>query len=208
MFSHLSASDNEMHDDFTLQQGEVFEQCCITIKQSIGYDFMKHLLNSAGIQRFKHLQYDMVRLGLGLYGIASMPDEQKYLQTVAKLKTHVLQIKHISAGESIGYNRNAIVEKDTAIATIAIGYADGFARKLSKGVGSVFINGTSCPIVGNVCMDMCMVDVTGVNVSAGDEAIVFENATQINEIAAATDTITYEVLTNISQRVKRVYYYE
>ena len=178
------------------------------IKKHFTYPIHRHILNSAGIFRFPDAQFDMVRLGIGLYGIAAGEEEQKNLKSVSTLKTTISQLKNVSKGESIGYSRKGIAEDTMRIATVPIGYADGLSRKLSNGNGKMFVNGKAAKIVGNVCMDMCMLDVTGINCAEGDEVIVFGPHHPITELAKDMGTISYEVLTNVSRSVKRVYYQE
>ena len=208
VFSHLVGSDNPSLDDFTREQIRLFEKACTVLESKLGYGFLKHICNSGGISRFKQAHYSMVRLGIGMYGVGVNADEQKKLEDVSILKTKISQIKHVSKGQTVGYNRNGKVEKDITIATIPIGYADGFRRELGNGKFEVIINGTACKTVGNICMDMCMIDVSAVNCKEGDEVIVFENFSQIDALAKAMNTIPYEVLTSISTRVKRVYVQE
>ncbi|MDQ3193271.1 MAG: bifunctional UDP-N-acetylmuramoyl-tripeptide:D-alanyl-D-alanine ligase/alanine racemase [Bacteroidota bacterium] len=208
VFSHLSASDEEIHDDFTLFQITLFEKMSKMISQYLDYPVLRHILNSAGISRFPHAQFEMVRLGIGLYGIGVNEFEQSYLHNVSTLKTSISQIKNVKKGESIGYSRKAVAGADMQIATVPIGYADGLSRKLSNGNGKMYVNGKPSEIVGNLCMDMCMIDVTGSNAKEGDEVIVFGAEHPISEIAKQLDTIPYEVLTNVSRRVKRVYFHE
>ena len=150
----------------------------------------------------------MVRIGIGLYGFDSSLQAKKVLQPVAVLKTTVTQVKNISAGETVGYNRKGVMQNGGKIATVKIGYADGYNRKFGNGVGKMLINGKLVPTIGSICMDMCMLDVTGLSVKAGDEVIVFNEFLTIADLAKSIDTIPYEILTNISQRVKRLYYYE
>lgn len=169
---------------------------------------MMHILNSAGISRFPDAQFDMVRLGISLYGIATAGADAGKLEHVSTLKSTISQIKAIPKGDSIGYNRTWRAAKDMKIAVIPIGYADGLNRKLSNGKGYVFINKQRVPIVGNICMDMCMADITGVEAVEGDDVIIFGKEHPIDELAKTLETIPYEVLTNISRRVKRVYYHE
>ncbi|RLD46554.1 MAG: alanine racemase, partial [Bacteroidetes bacterium] len=163
---------------------------------------------SAAITRFPKSQYEMVRLGIGLYGIASDKEKQNNLNIVSKLKSIISQIKHIKAGESVGYNRAFIAKHNMTIATIPIGYADGFDRRFSQGNGYVIINGENAPIIGNVCMDMCMIDLSGINAKEGDEVCIFGENPSIIELARSINTIAYELLTSISPRVKRVYIHE
>lgn len=205
VFSHLAASDNPDLDAFTEQQIRIFENVCSKIEEALAYPVIKHICNSGGITRFKQAHYNMVRLGIGMYGVGVHPAEQSKLQHVGTLKTRISQIKVVPKGETVGYNRNARLEKETRIATIPIGYADGFSRMLGNGKHGVYINGRFCKTVGNICMDMCMVDVSDVHCSEGSEVIIFENIEQIGLMAEAMNTISYEVLTNVSGRVKRVY---
>jgi len=208
IFTHLAATDESEHDGFTKQQLEKFERMSAQIQKSFSYPILRHALNSAGIIRFNEAQFDMVRLGIGMYGFASTWHEQRQLQHVATLRTTISQIKNVPAGETIGYNRSARLTRDTLVATVAIGYADGINRKLSNGKGSMMINGKLAPIIGNVCMDMCMLDITEVPAKEGDEVIVFGADHPVTEMSKILNTIPYEVLTGISQRVKRVYYQE
>lgn len=208
VFSHLSASDNPEFDAFTHQQIDIFKETCVTIEKSLGYSFIKHICNSGAISRFNDAHFDMVRLGIGMYGIGVNDGEQKKLAPVCTLKTVVSQVKTIKSGETVSYNRSGKIEKETQIAIIPIGYADGFNRKLSNGKGKVWIVDKEAPVIGSVCMDMCMVDVTGLNVKSGDEVIVFDDVDKIQQMASAIGTISYEVLTSISTRVKKVYVQE
>ncbi|HSZ24291.1 MAG TPA: bifunctional UDP-N-acetylmuramoyl-tripeptide:D-alanyl-D-alanine ligase/alanine racemase [Cytophagaceae bacterium] len=208
IFTHLAAADEALHNDFTIGQLKKFNTMTDRIEQSLGYKTIRHALNSAGIIRFPEAQMDMVRLGIGLYGIEANGIRQSELQTVGTLKTIISQIKKIKAGESVGYSRKGIVKQDTLVATIAIGYADGFDRGFSNGIGKVLINGKICSIIGNVCMDMCMVDVTEANAVEGDEVILFGENISILELSKLINTIPYEILTNIGERVKRVFYAE
>lgn len=208
VFSHLAASDEVEHDDFTWQQIKRFNEMSDAIKSHFNYPVMKHVLNSAGISRFPDAQFDMVRLGIGLYGIGAGAGEQSYLQNVSTLKTSISQIKNIPANETIGYSRKGVAKRDIQIATVPIGYADGLSRKLSGGKGKMMVKGKPAPIIGNVCMDMCMIDITDINASEEDEVIVFGEGYSIAEIAKDVGTIPYEILTNVSRRVKRIYYQE
>jgi alanine racemase len=208
VFSHLVGADNPDLDDFTRQQISAFEKAANLLSTSLHSSFLKHLCNSAGISRFKEAHFDMVRLGIGMYGIGANKHEQSQLANVGSLKTRISQIKTVEPGESVGYNRNGKINSRTVLATIPIGYADGFARSLGNGNHGVFIHGVFCKIIGNVCMDMCMVDVTHLACQEGDEVVIFESHDQIQQMAAAMNTIPYEVLTNVSGRVKRVYIQE
>jgi alanine racemase len=208
VFSHLVASDAEQHDAFTLKQIRRFEKAFKQIEQALGYQVIKHISNSSAITRWKVAQFDMVRLGIGLYGIDSAVIDLNALQPIATLKTSISQVKKIKAGETVGYNRNGSLKKDGRIATVRIGYADGYLRAFGNGVGKMLVKGMLVPTVGNIAMDMCMIDVSGVEVKEGDEVIVFNEEQRIEELAKQIGTIPYEILTNISQRVKRVYFYE
>jgi len=208
VFSHLASSGSIQHEDFTKTQIALFEKLCLRLRQNMGYDFSMHILNTAGIRKYKDKQFDMVRLGLGLYGIASSPEEQESLQNVSVLRTSISQIKHIKAGDTIGYERNYTPKKDVTIATVPIGYADGFSRRLGNGVGKMKVNGSFAPVVGNVCMDMCMLDISDIEANEGDEVIVFGKDYSVIDFANDMETIPYEVLTSFSRRVKRVYFHE
>jgi alanine racemase len=208
VFSHLAASDEAQHDDFTWHQVKRFDEMSEKIKSHFPYSIFKHILNSAGISRFPDAQYDMVRLGIGLYGIGFDTTEQYQLQNVSTLKTSISQIKNIPANETIGYSRKGIATRDIQIATVPIGYADGLSRKLSGGNGKMMVKGKPAPIIGNVCMDMCMIDITDINANENDEVIVFGDLYPITQIAKDVGTIPYEILTNVSRRVKRIYYQE
>jgi alanine racemase len=208
IFSHLAASDEAEHDDFTWQQIKKLNTMSENIKSHFTHPILKHILNSAGISRFPDAQFEMVRLGIGLYGMGANAAEQLQLQNVSTLKTSISQIKNIPANETIGYSRKGVATRDMQIATVPIGYADGLSRKLSNGKGKMMVKGKAAPIVGNVCMDMCMIDITDIKANENDEVIVFGDANPITEVAKDIGTIAYEVLTNVSRRVKRVYYQE
>lgn len=209
IFSHLAASEDPAEDAFTQHQADIFVSCCAQIEAALGYPVIKHISNSAAILRNHHLQFNMVRLGIGLHGVDSAlqhPVLAEQLQTVASLKTTIAQLRKVKAGDTIGYNRRGKVSTDSLIATIRIGYADGFDRRLGNGVGKVFINGVAAPVVGSVAMDMAMVDVSHVpGVAEGDVVEVFGRNITVQQLAAWCGTIAYEILTGISQRVKRVY---
>jgi len=210
IFSHLAASDAEIHDAFTLKQIRSFEKAYHQIEKCLSYKPIRHMANTSAITRWPVAQFDMVRLGIGLYGIdGAIKDEISPLHPVATLRTSVSQIKKITAGETVGYNRNGSLTKDGTIATVRIGYADGYLRAFGNGIGKMLIKGVLVPTVGNVSMDMCMIDVSEVpEVKEGDEVIVFNEEYKIEELAKQINTIPYEILTNVSQRVKRVYFYE
>ncbi len=203
VFSHLAASDEPRHDDFTRHQVKCFDSMCNRISKSLNKTFYRHILNSMGIERFPEAQFDMVRLGIGLYGIN--PFNQDLLQNVSSFKTIISQIKTILPGETIGYGRKGKAEKETTIAIIPVGYADGFSRKLGNGIGRFWINESYVPVIGNVCMDMCMADITGIEAKEGDTVEIFGNHISILQLAEWMDTISYEVFTGISGRVKRIY---
>jgi len=208
VFSHLAASDAADLDDFTRMQAAIFLSCCTQLQKTVGYPFLRHIANTSAIHRHPDLQFDMVRLGIGLYGVDNNDNMQQQLKNVTTLKTTISQIKKVKAGESVGYSRKGMAAKDSIIATVRIGYADGYPRLLSNGNGKMLVNGKPAPVMGNVCMDMTMLDITGINAAEGDEVIVFGQTLPVKEVAAWADTIAYEILTGISQRVKRVYFEE
>ena len=209
IFSHLACSEDPAMDDFTRRQISNFRLWSGQLKELLGNkNICCHILNSSGITRFPDADMDMVRLGIGLYGISPEPDVQRHLKSVSRLKTRISQIKAIPSGDSVGYNCRWVAERPSQIAIIPIGYADGLNRRLGYGNGKVVINGKVAPIVGTICMDMCFVDVTGIQCVEGDEVIVFGDAKLLQQIASDSGTITYEILTSISHRVKRVYFRE
>ncbi len=206
-FTHLSASEQPAHDPFTHQQAARFIRFTEHLNQALGYTPMRHILNSAGITRFPEYQFDMVRLGIGLYGLDHDPSSP--FQPALTLKTHIARIHRVPAGDSVGYGRLGIASYDRTIATLGIGYADGLLRLAGEGRFSVRINGQAAPTVGAICMDMCMVDISHIpRVQVGDEAILFDDQYPITHLAQSLQTIPYEVLTNISSRVNRIYYHE
>ncbi|WP_162053593.1 bifunctional UDP-N-acetylmuramoyl-tripeptide:D-alanyl-D-alanine ligase/alanine racemase [Pontibacter pamirensis] len=207
-FSHLAGADEAVHNDFSQLQIQQFIAMANTVEEQLGYKVMKHVLNSAGIVRFPEHQLDMVRLGIGLYGVEATGAEQEALRPVSVLKTTVSQVKKVKQGDTVGYSRKGVADSDKTTATIAIGYADGYDRRFSNGIGHVIIHGQRCPLIGNVCMDMCMVDVTEIDVKAGDEVTVFGPQLTLVELAKRIGTIPYELLTNVSTRVKRIFYSE
>ena len=208
VFTHLAASDEAEHDGFTQLQFERFKKMSEKICDAFPYPVLRHALNSSGVIRFGEAQFEMVRLGIGLYGFASTTHEQQQLQQVATLKTTISQIKSVSPSETVGYSRKGILNRETLVATVAVGYADGIDRRLGNGTGKMLVNGQLVPIIGNVCMDMCMLDITDVPAKEGDEVIVFGPELSVALMAKWIGTIPYEVLTGISQRVKRVYFQE
>ena len=205
VFSHLAGSDEAQFDDFTLQQIHYFDSCAEELKQGLNYHIIKHICNSAGIERFSDYQFDMCRLGIGLYGFSFAG---AHLRTVCTLETTILSVKTVKAGETIGYGRHTKLTEDRTIAVIPIGYADGFDRRFSNYGGEVWVRGKRCPVVGNVCMDQAMVDVTGTDARPGDLVEVFGEHMPLQELADKLGTITYEILTSVSRRVQRVYFYE
>ena len=205
IFSHLSCADVPEEKEYTLQQLETFERVSSKIIQNIDYKPIRHILNTAGIINFTDYQYDMVRIGIGMMGISCVPEIEKQLQNVATFKTVISQISKVEKGDSIGYSRKYIAEKDTRIATIPIGYADGIPRLIGNKKGFVFIKGQKVPIVGNVCMDMLMADLGEIPAKEGDEVVIFNSCKTLEEFADYCQTIPYEVLTSISRRVKRIY---
>jgi alanine racemase len=209
VFSHLAASEEAANDDFTALQATRFNEAVAVIKQYVNYSFLQHISNSAAIVRHPHLQMDMVRLGIGLYGVEPGAGEKLDLQSVATLHSTVAQIKTVKAGESVSYNRKGVVLRDSKIATVRIGYADGYSRRFGYGTGNMLVRGKLAPVVGTVCMDMTMIDVTDIaGVAEGDDVIIFGPALPVQEVAGWIQTIPYEIMTSVSQRVKRVYYYE
>ncbi len=205
VFTHLAGADEKLHDAFTHQQLNLFTSLCDRLQEGISGNFLRHALNTAGIQRFPESQMDMVRLGIGLYGVSPHVEEQQDLMPVSSLFTVISQIKLIPKGDSIGYGRKFFATENMRIATIPLGYADGLRRSLSNGVGCVWIGGKRARVVGNVCMDMIMVDVTNIPCVEGDRVEVFGHHLPLTELAALSGTIPYEILTSISQRVKRIY---
>jgi alanine racemase len=206
VFSHLAAGEDPQEDAFTLLQAERFKQACSQIEAAVGYSFIKHISNSAASSRLPGLQFDMIRLGIGLYGIDSSHNKNLSLQPAATLKTTIAQLRKVKSGDAVGYNRRGKVNTDAVIATLRIGYADGLRRALSNGVGRVFIRGKSAPLIGSVAMDMAMANVTHIaDVEEGDEVEIFGKNISVAEVAENCGTIPYEILTGIGQRVKRVY---
>lgn len=205
VFTHLSSADVPEEDKFTLLQLESFEMMSKQIIDSFDYSILRHSANTAGILRFENAQYDMVRLGIGLHGVSSVPEFQEFLEPSMTLKSHITQIQDLKKGDSVGYGRRFKALNDMKIAVVSIGYADGLSRRLGNGVGSFKINGKSAPIVGSICMDMTMVDVSQIVCEINDEVIIFGSDPNISEIANQIQTIPYEIMTSISRRVNRVY---
>ena len=208
VFSHLAASEDPAHDPYTAQQAAIFQQSVSMLGNVLPYPFLKHIANSAAIIRHPHLQFDMVRLGIGLYGV-EIATEKLDLLPVATLRATIAQLKHLHAGDTVSYNRRGIVKEDSLIATVRIGYADGYSRRLGNAVGRMWVNGHLAPVIGTVCMDMTMIDVTGIpGVREGDEVIVFGGPLPVEQVAEWAGTIPYEIMTGVSARVKRVYFQE
>jgi len=206
VFSHLSGSEEKELDEFTRHQAALFRRMADKLQEKLGYSFLRHLCNSSGIARHPDLHFDMVRLGLGLYGVDGSGLLNDKLRNVSRLKTVISQIKQVPQNETVGYNRKGVLQRNTLIGTVCVGYADGISRRLGNGYGNMLVKGQAAPIVGNVCMDMCMLDLTDIpEVREGDAVIVFDEQQTVSMLAKWAGTIPYEILTGISQRVKRVY---
>ena len=208
VFSHLAGSDSEKFNDFTSLQINNFEEMSSKIIEAFPYKILRHILNSAGISRFTDYQYDMVRLGIGIYGVPPCDEDRGKLKNVVSLKTTIVQIKEYECGETVGYSRRGVINRKSKIGVVPIGYADGLKRQLGNGNACFYVNGKAAPIIGNICMDMCMIDLTDIECKENDTAILFDENHSVERIAEACDTIAYEILTSISQRVKRIYYHE
>lgn len=204
VFSHLAGSDSERFDAFTRRQIETFEQAAAELQAGFSHKILRHICNTAGIQRYPGAQFDMVRLGIGLYGID--PFTNQMLHNVTTLKTTILQIHDVPADETVGYSRKGVLNRNSRIAALPIGYADGLNRHLGNGKGYCLVNGQKAPYVGNICMDVCMIDVTDIDCKEGDKAIIFGDELPVTVLSDILDTIPYEILTSVSERVKRVYY--
>jgi Alr-MurF fusion protein len=208
VFSHLAASEDPAQDDYTNEQAEKFRSIASEMETGLSSSFIKHMANSAAVLRHPTLHMDMVRLGIGLYGIENDPDKIQ-LQPVENLRSTIAQLKYLKAGETVSYNRRGFVKEDSVIATVRIGYADGYSRRFSNGVGRMLVDGQLAPVIGTVCMDMTMIDVSGIpGVKEGDEVLIFGNGLPVQEVAKWAGTIPYEIMTGISHRVKRVYFSE
>ncbi len=209
VFSHLATADCLDMDDYTLGQLTLFTEICEEMARGVGYRFKRHILNSAGIARFPEYQFDMVRLGIGLYGVDTLGiPATAALKQVSSLRSIIISLKDWNAGTSIGYSRRTILDHDATVATVPVGYADGLDRHLGNGKGRVWINGKECPIVGNICMDACMIDVTGADAKVGDSVEFFGPNLPVDVMSTALDTIPYEILTSVSPRVRRIYFRE
>ena len=201
-YSHLAVAEDPEQDAYTLSQINMFQANAATLERALGYHPMFHILNSAGIERFPQYQFDMVRLGIGIYGISALPGKE--LAPVASLRCKVLQVKELQEGETIGYGRLGHACAGTRIATIPVGYADGIDRHLGRGAASFSVNGRRVPTIGNICMDMCMLDVTGVPCEVGDTVTIFGKDPTVSELAAILGTIPYEILVSIPRRIHRL----
>jgi alanine racemase len=206
VFSHFVGSDDDVFDEFSRQQFAAFDRASRMLQGAYTHKIIRHICNSAGIEHFPEYHLDMVRLGIGLYGIN--PRDNKQINNVATLKTTILQIRDVKAGESIGYSRRTVLERDSRIAAIPIGYADGLNRRLGNRNCYCMVNGQRAWYVGNICMDVCMIDVTDIDCKEGDYAIVFGEELPVAVLSDAIGTIPYEVLTGISSRVQHVYVQE
>lgn len=206
VFSHLAGSEDPRLDQFTYHQVSVFNEAVSKIKDTVDYPFIRHILNTSGIIRFPQYQFEMVRPGIGIYGIGKY--EGIELKPAGRFKTRISQVKAIPAGDPVGYGCADVSDEERTIAIVPVGYADGLNRRLGNRNGNLFIRGRRAPIIGNVCMDMCMVDVTGSDVKEGDDAEIFGENIQINELAVQCGTIPYEILTSVPGRVKRIFFRE
>lgn len=205
-YTHLASSPEEYNDDYTNQQFDYFDEAYIILAEKLGYRPMRHVLNSAGILRFPEHQYEMVRAGMGVYGIEPAGIQREKFELISRFVTKISQINKLNKGETVGYVRNGKIEKDgSRIAVIPVGYADGYNRLLSNGKIKVFINGQYAPTIGNICMDMSFVDVTDITCQVGDEVELFGPNVDIQELASAANSIDYEVMTSIGPRVARIY---
>ncbi len=209
VFTHLAGTESVDLDAFTEYQVSQYLVLYAQITEGIGYDPVRHVLNSSGITRHKGFHFDMVRLGIGLYGVDSNGAFQNHLEVVQTLKASISQIKNVAQKDTIGYSRRGVLSRDSRIATISIGYADGLLRGLGNGKFSVLVKGKRAPIVGSVCMDMTMIDITDIlEAEEGDEVEIFGKNILVQELASLLNTIPYEIFTGISERVKRVYFQE
>lgn len=211
VFSHLATADCLDQDEYTMCQLDTFDRCCDKLQQHYKHHIKRHILNTAGIARFASMRSDdMCRLGIGLYGVEPIEGDgsRNHLQTVSTLSTIITSLRKWGPGTAIGYSRRGVLDRSSVIATLPIGYADGINRRLGNGQASFMVNGHLCPTVGNICMDSCMIDVTDVECRVGDTVEIFGSSIPVEDVAKALDTIPYEVLTSVSERVKRIYYRE
>jgi alanine racemase len=206
VFSHFAASEEPTLDEFTHRQADLFLKACSTISDATGYQFLRHICNSSAIARFPQYQFEMVRPGIGIYGIGEFPGLK--LKPAGRFRTTISQVKKIQAGEPVGYGCADVSDSERIIGILPVGYADGLNRKLGNRKGSLLIKNTRVPIIGNVCMDMCMADITGLDADVGDEAEIFGENIRIEELAEKCQTIPYEILTSIPGRVKRIFFRE
>ena len=204
VFSHFVGADSDGFDEFSEKQFKLFDEASRTLQAAFPHKILRHICNSAGIERFPERHLDMVRLGLGLYGID--PIDNRVLHNVATLRTTILQIRDVPAGDSIGYSRKTVLDRPSRIAAIPIGYADGLNRHLGNRRGYCLVNGQKADYVGNICMDVCMIDVTDIPCREGDSVEIFGDALPVTVLSDLLGTIPYEVLTSVSNRVKRVYF--
>ena len=204
MFSHFVGSDSDNFDEFSAQQFALFKKGADKLQSAFSHHIIRHMDNSAGIEHFPERQMDMCRLGLGLYGVN--PRTNEIIHNVSTLKTTILQLRKVKAGESVGYSRRTVIEKDSVIGAIPIGYADGLNRHLGNRHGYCLVNGQKAEYVGNICMDVAMIDVTGIDCKEGDSVEIFGDNLPVTALSDVIDTIPYEVLTGISNRVKRIYF--
>ena len=201
IFSHLAAADDPAEEAFTLEQLSRFERFGSLVTRALPYPVIRHIANSAAVERYPQAHLEMVRLGIGLYGVG------EGLKPVSTWKTRSVQIKELAEGQTIGYGRAGVLKGAARIATLPIGYADGLDRRLGEGNWSVLVNGIAAATIGRICMDTCMIDISGIDAAEGDEAIVFgpESGNRVEDMATARGTIPYEIMTGISSRVKRVF---
>jgi alanine racemase len=205
VFSHFVGSDSPQFDSFSAVQIERFNSAATMLQEAFSHKILRHICNSAGAERFTDVQYDMVRLGIGLYGISPIKEDAT-LHPISTLKTIILQIHDVPADETVGYSRRGMLKRDSRIAALPIGYADGLNRKLGNGKCYCIVNGQKAPYVGNICMDVCMIDVTGIECNEGDTVEIFGPDLPVTQLAEWLETIPYEILTSVSNRIKRVYY--
>jgi alanine racemase len=204
VFSHLAGSDGKEFDDFTRRQIATFDKASTELQKAFPHKILRHICNSAGIERFPEAHFDMVRLGIGLYGIN--PVDNSMIHNVSTLRTTLLQIRDVPVGETVGYSRKGKPTRLSRIAVLPVGYADGLNRHLGNGSGYCLVNGNHAPYIGNICMDVCMIDVTGIDCKEGDTAVIFGDDLPVTVLSDTLRTIPYEILTSVSERVKRIYY--
>ena len=204
VFSHFVGSDSDGFDTFSQRQLDLFKQAASTLQAAFPHKILRHICNSAGIERFPEAQMEMVRLGLGLYGVS--PIDNHIMHNVSTLKTTILQIHDVPADETVGYSRRGLLNRPSRIASLPIGYADGLNRRLGNGRAYCLVNGQRAPYVGNICMDVCMIDVTDIDCHEGDTAIIFGDVLPVTVLSDVLETIPYEILTSVSNRVKRIYF--